>query len=65
MPLQARTLHLSNMHLRNPLKGAGNRMTDLIWIGNALSPRWVAFAACAVVILALAAFAVFMTSKEK
>jgi hypothetical protein len=40
-------------------------MTDLIWIGNALSPRWVAFAACAVVILALAAFAVFMTSKEK
>lgn len=40
-------------------------MSDLIWIGNALYPRWVLFAVLVAAGLALAAFSAFMSEKVK
>lgn len=39
-------------------------VTDLIWIGNTLYPRWIVFAALGLIIVALAGLSVAMTPKD-
>jgi hypothetical protein len=36
-------------------------MTDLIWIGNTLYPRWVVFAAIGLVVLTFAGISAFVS----
>lgn len=40
-------------------------MTDLIWIGNTLYPRWMVFGGVLGVLLVLLAFTSYMAEKTK
>lgn len=40
-------------------------MTDLIWIGNTLYPRWVVFAAIALIAVTLAAITSALSRPER
>lgn len=40
-------------------------MTDLIWIGNALFPRWIVFAVPIAAVIVVYLFAYLVTSKER